>query len=367
MRSRRLRPHVQDHSPLVCCAGLVRARPRVPPALPNSVGPPVCRPRGHPPRSRDPEQPDPLQRIAELSALLKKLGPEAVPALTEALRQRAARRRRPGADRARPPGGPAFDPKAAFAWTSSDWRAGYGTVIAAVFRAGRTSTRKKRSRMRGALRFPGQLEMAKDALYAGWDESGKPGLQEVFDQLAMRDQQRLAQILARRRVITLGFEERSMGASRSRIPRAADGRPARRERGGRHESRRAARGRVGDAADRRGEGADRLPAPDRNALGQHDPLASDGVALVAPGGHRSRRRRRRIVSRLADEGFPAGGAWIRGDGSKPRDRAWSEPAIAIFGKTNGLARPQESLEPLGAVQGSRSFATDDSVSAASIG
>src|SRR6185503_6069119 len=75
----------------------------------------------------------PLKRIADMSALLQRSGPDAVPALLEAY------------EGAPLDGGDpeivllalwwsTFDPKAAFAWTSSDWRATYGAVIAAVFR-----------------------------------------------------------------------------------------------------------------------------------------------------------------------------------------------------------------------------------------
>ena len=237
-------------------------------------------------------KPEPLDRIAELSALLKKLGPEAVPALTEAF------------DSAPLDGGDpelivlvtwwaGFDPKAAFAWTSSDWRAGYGAVIAAVFRAWAHVDPNEALENARRLRYPGQLEMAKDALYAGWDESGKPGLQEVFDQLAMRDQQRLAQILARRRVITLGVDgatrwaesfPRSRRAARSWPCALRARRPAPRKARSRSRS-----GRLrGSPRRRRRTG---FPAPDRNAVGPARSARGDGVVGVAPGRHGPRRRR----------------------------------------------------------------------------
>src|SRR5258705_9267597 len=67
-------------------------------------------------------QSEPLTRIADLSALLQRCGPDAVPALLEAF------------ENAPLDGGDPelivlatwwskFDPKAAFEWTSSDWRA----------------------------------------------------------------------------------------------------------------------------------------------------------------------------------------------------------------------------------------------------
>jgi len=121
-------------------------------------------------------KPDPLPRLAELSALLERLGPEAVPAVTTEF------------ESAPVDGGDpelivlatwwaGFDPKAAFKWTSSDWRAGYGSVIAAVFRAWAHVDPREALANAGALRYPGQLDLAKDAIYAGWDGSGKPGLE----------------------------------------------------------------------------------------------------------------------------------------------------------------------------------------------
>src|SRR5437773_1757446 len=150
-------------------------------------------------------QPEPLHRLAGISALLESLGPESVPAVTAAF------------ENAPIDGGDpelivlatwwaAFDPTAALAWTSSDWRAGYGAVIAAVFRSWAHLDPEAALRNAGSLRYPGQLDLAKDAIYAGWDESGKPGLGEVFNQMPMREQQRLAQILARRRVVTMGVK-----------------------------------------------------------------------------------------------------------------------------------------------------------------
>jgi len=150
-------------------------------------------------------QETPLKRIADMSALLLRCGPETVPALREAY------------EGARLDGGDpeivllatwwsGFDPKAAFEWTSSDWRATYGAVIAAVFRGWAHIDPQEALENAGTLRFPGQLDLARDAVFSGWDESGKPGLEEALTGSNMSDQQRYAEILARRRVVELGAE-----------------------------------------------------------------------------------------------------------------------------------------------------------------
>jgi hypothetical protein len=289
-------------------------------------------------------RPEPLDRIAELSALLRSLGPEAVPALTEAF------------ESAPLDGGDpelivlvtwwaGFDPKAAFSWTSSDWRAGYGAVIAAVFRVWAHANPQEALANAGRLRYPGQLDMAKDAIYAGWDESGKPGLGDVFNQLAMRDQQRLAQILARRRVITLGVDGATQWAES--FPH-----PAVRE---------MVAVRVASAAASTKEGARQISAwatpriaeakaptgfPRRIGTRwvQHDPLAAMAWLESLPAGMD---RDDGVAESFRDwlmKDFPAAESWIKERIAAPEIEPWTEPAISIFCKTNGMARPQESLE-----------------------
>jgi hypothetical protein len=289
-------------------------------------------------------KPDPLDRIAELSALLQKLGPEAVPALTEAF------------DSAPLDGGDpelivlvtwwaGFDPKAAFAWTSSDWRGGYGSVIAAVFRAWAHVDPQEALANARRMRHPGQLELAKDALYAGWDESGKPGLQEIFNQLAMRDQQRLAQILARRRVLTLGVDEAIRWAESFPVPAVREMMALRVASAA--ASTKAGARQVAEWASPRIAAA-KAPTGFPRRIGTrwvvHDPLAAMAWLESLPAGMD---RDDGVSESFRDwlmKDFNAAEAWIKERIAAPEIEPWTEPAIAIFCRTNGMARPQESLE-----------------------
>src|SRR5262245_53724949 len=100
------------------------------------------------------EQSQPLTRIADLGGRLHRCGPDADPALLEAF------------ENAPLDGGDPelivlatwwskFDPKAAFEWTSSDWRATYGAVIAAVFRGWAHQDPQAALKAAGTIRFQG--------------------------------------------------------------------------------------------------------------------------------------------------------------------------------------------------------------------
>jgi hypothetical protein len=288
--------------------------------------------------------PEPLQRIAELSALLRGLDRDDVPAVTEAFE-----------DAPLDGGDPelivlatwwaAFDPKAAFAWTTSDWRAGYGAVIASLFRAWAHVDPQEALENAAKLRYPGQLDMAKEAIYAGWDESGKPGLMEVFNQLRLGDQQRLAQILARRRVIVLGTqgaiewlktfpnpEVQEMMALR--VASAAAG-----SKQGAREISEWATPLIAAAKEPTG-----FPRRIGTRWVQHDPLAAMAwLSSLPPGVDRDDGVAEAFRDWLMKD-FSAADAWIH-EKIQPDDiERWVEPAVSIFVKTNGMARPQESLE-----------------------
>jgi hypothetical protein len=148
---------------------------------------------------------DPVQRVAQIGALLPTLDLDAVPALLRAY------------EAAPLDGGDPeivlltlwwvqLDPNAAFEWTRSDWRANFGSVLAALFRGwARVDAREAWTRAQ-AVGFTVQRDLAMAAAMAGWDESGQPGLIESIQQLPVVDQQRVGETLARRRVVMLGVD-----------------------------------------------------------------------------------------------------------------------------------------------------------------
>jgi hypothetical protein len=148
---------------------------------------------------------DPLGRVTEFSALLPTLGPTAAPALVKAIEASPLDGGDPefvllGMWWAR------FDPQAAMAWTATERRAQYATVIAGIIRSWAHSDPAAALAAARGLPSQGQQELAIDAAIAGWDESGAPGLLERVADLQDRDQQRLAASVARRRVLSLGPE-----------------------------------------------------------------------------------------------------------------------------------------------------------------
>jgi hypothetical protein len=150
--------------------------------------------------------PEPLQRGADFATLLTEAEPADLPALRSAL-----------SDSTIYSGDPEiallalwwarFDPKAAREWTLTDWRASYGSVISAVYRSWAHVDPETAFAEVKRLGAPVQRELAVDAVTLGWDESGHPGLLEYVRALeAGVERQRPAEVIARRRVATLGAE-----------------------------------------------------------------------------------------------------------------------------------------------------------------
>jgi hypothetical protein len=291
-------------------------------------------------------QDSPLERIADMSALLLRCGPDAVPALLEAY------------EGAPLDGGDpeivllatwwsAFDPKAAFAWTSSDWRATYGAVIAAVFRGWAHSDPQSALKAAGTLRFAGQLDLARDAVYSGWDESGHPGLEEALTAAGLADQQRFAEILARRRVVSLGAEGAIRWAE-------SQGSPAFQQ---------MMKVRVASAAAGTKSGAAvvakwatpqivaaKAPTGFPRRIGTrwivHDPDGALAWLASLPEGED---RSDGVAESFRDwmrRDFVKAKAWADATGSGEIPR-WAEPALAIYAKTNALEHPEESLVLIG--------------------
>jgi hypothetical protein len=289
-------------------------------------------------------QSEPLTRIADLSALLQRCGPDAVPALLEAF------------ENAPLDGGDPelivlatwwskFDPKAAFEWTSSDWRATYGAVIAAVFRGWAHQDPQAALKAAGTIRFQGQLDLARDAIYAGWDESGRPGLEEALTAGGMADQQRFAESLARRRVVSLGVEEAIRWAESQPDPAFRQMMAVRVASVG--AGTKAGAQIVAKWATPQILAADH-PTGFPRRIGTrwivHDPEgALAWLASLPP----SPDRDDGIGEAYRDwmrRDYRAASAWVEEIRKKDKLEPWTEPAIAIFAKTNGLEHPAESLE-----------------------
>jgi hypothetical protein len=290
---------------------------------------------------------DPLRRAAELARLLQRAEPEALPAIREAYEEAPL----DGGDLELVLLGSwwaGFDPQAAVAWTSTEWRANYASVLMAVFRTwARREPRKALARAR-ELRFRVQREMSVQAAYVGWDESGQPGLLEFIRALPEpAERQAATEVLARRRVVTLGPE----GALRwaEALPEGNDG------------FRVIASARVASAAS------------------ELDPAVAAAWAepLITAGNERPSGLARRVATRWVWRDPEAAMAWLatlppgkdRNDGVTEafrdwmsRERAaavgwiearsmepWLEPAFGLYARLISRERPQEALEVVGRI------------------
>jgi hypothetical protein len=99
-----------------------------------------------------------------------------------------------------------FDPNAALAWTSAEWRAQSNFAIGQIFRMWAHADPE------AAFKAIGQVpelrqDAALDAVVTGWHESGKPGLVEYVQSIpADAIRQRAGESLARHLVLALGTE-----------------------------------------------------------------------------------------------------------------------------------------------------------------
>lgn len=149
---------------------------------------------------------DPLVRVSELGALLARLEPDALPAVREAFGEGPLDR---GDTEvvllatwwAR------FDPDGARDWTTRNWTAAHISVLAAILRTWAARDPKAAWAEAQRLRVPLQRETASDAVIMGWRDADGAPLDEFVASLPDGEiQQRAAEAVARRQVITVGAE-----------------------------------------------------------------------------------------------------------------------------------------------------------------
>ena len=284
---------------------------------------------------------DPLGRVVEFGALLPTLGPTAAPALVKALEASPLDGGDPefalfGIWWAR------FDPQAALAWTTTERRAQFASVVAAVIRSWAHEDPEKALGAARGLQSEAQRELAIDAAIAGWDESGQPGLLESVTQLKGRDQQRIAGSVARRRVLALGPAEafrwveslqatpelREMMAVRvaSSAAEVAGGGPL-----------------AAAWATPRVRSDDRLSGYPRRVATRwvaHDPEAAMAWLATLPAGADRSDGVAEAFRAWAIRDYHEAFAWIE----KAELQPWNEPALAIYARAIASERPKEAME-----------------------
>jgi hypothetical protein len=149
--------------------------------------------------------PDPIQRLVDVTELISSAGPEARSGFVEAVEESALDGGDPevvvlGLWWAR------FDPDGALRWTRNEWRARFGTVIAAVYRGWAQHAPEQALAEAQKVLFRVQRQLAVEAALAGWDESGRAGLAEAAAPLVLGADPWVGDVLARRRVGAVGPE-----------------------------------------------------------------------------------------------------------------------------------------------------------------
>lgn len=146
---------------------------------------------------------DPLRRAAGIGALLPRVAPEALPAVREAF------------ERSSPEGldpetvllacwWARFDPQGALDWAVADLGASSAAAVFAVFRTWAHEEPGAAWAHTRTLK-PQTAELARAGVMAGWEESDRArALAHVRSMASLADRQRAADLLARRRVRSLG-------------------------------------------------------------------------------------------------------------------------------------------------------------------
>ena len=149
--------------------------------------------------------PDPVERLRDLGRLLPAVEPDAAPALAKTLGASPIGWGDPesvlfSAWWAR------SDPESAYRWSVAAPRSNYANVVAAVFRVWGSRDPESALSRAGALPTEELKQVANQAALSGWDESGIPGFEQRIRELSSREQQQAGELLARRRVASLGPE-----------------------------------------------------------------------------------------------------------------------------------------------------------------
>ena len=283
--------------------------------------------------------PDPIQRLRELGQLLPSVEPGAAPALAKVFETSPIGR-----------GDPEsvlfsrwwahFDPESAYQWSIADPNTQYASVVAAVFRV--WGNRDAETALLRAATVPSEQlrQIANDAALAGWDESGTPGLEERIRKLPDAAQQPASELLARRRVVSLGFEGALHWAEELTDPafrdlmlvRIASAAAA---------TRRGARPAAEWAGRRVREGLDEgLPRRIGTRWIQHDPAgAMEWLSSLPDGGDRKDGVQESFRDWL--ERDPAAATeWIQKQTIEP----WNEPAFSIYALFLSYTEPRRAME-----------------------
>lgn len=283
--------------------------------------------------------PDPIQRLRDLGDLLPAVEPDVAPALAKTLETSPISRGDPEAVLlsrwwAR------FDPESAYQWSISDPRVHYGSVVAAVFRVWAGRDPEAALSRAAALPTEDLRQIANEGALLGWVESGRPGLEERIRKLPGLEQQRASELLARRRVVSLGAESTFRWAEELADPAFRDlmlGNVASAAAGTRRGAQPAAEWASRRIRSGRDEG---LPRRIGTRWIQHDPVgAMEWLSSLPEGSDRSDGVEESFRDWLSRDGVAAS-EWIQNQ----KLETWNEPAFSLYAIYLAYTEPKRAME-----------------------
>ena len=283
--------------------------------------------------------PDPIQRLRELGRLLPSVEPEAAPVLARTLESSPISRGEPESvlfSR----WWASFDPESAFQWSIADPSAQQASVVAAIFRVWARRDLETALSRAAALPSDELRQLANEAALSGWDESGKPGLEERVRKMPDAEQQRASELLGRRRVVSLGPEGAFRWAEELPDPRFRDlmlsrvaSAAAATQRGARI---------AADWASRhiREDSEAGLPRRIGTRWVTHDPVGAMTWLSSLPEGADRTDGVQETFRDWLDRDSAAASGWIEKQAIEP----WIEPAFSIYSVYLAYTEPKRAME-----------------------
>jgi len=234
-----------------------------------------------------------------------------------------------------------FDPEAAFKWTRLHWEARVPVVVSAVIREWARIDPEQAYEVVGPYNT-GDHPLAPYvyALVVGWEESGRPGLDDTLAQMSGAHAQRATTATMRRRVRQLGADGAIAWAEA--LPQESQNNAYQRLASALAE---VAPERAAEFAERHiGSGRGRwLPRRVGTRWAKYDPEATMAWLETLPPGDERDDGVTESFRRWLKGDRPSAHAWARSLPGREGDKSWSEPVIALYSLDIASNTPEEAV------------------------